>query len=266
MSTVEKRRETRLTNFFRLFNRKVSEYRLSDVIESSLGYTLTSYHTVDGNMYKEWMNEKRTKKDFSIRIIDEEEKVYVWLSDGKSEDKVEPLNLLMDETDEFNEVAKKYILNEMRDYPQCFITILAYNLMVGCGNELKILNLTDDRLDHLRILQKEHIDVWLNGYRKWYSNGVEEQEPREVVMSTMDGSDSISRYFHFAHSLDTNITLLPSLDNQWSIPISMITGTYNDISFWQVKVDTRSLQIVRWVMKVCTTSGGNNPTSTRCPD
>ena len=42
---------------------------MSDVIESSLRYALTYYNTVDGNMYKEWMNEKRTKKDFASRTM-----------------------------------------------------------------------------------------------------------------------------------------------------------------------------------------------------
>ena len=42
--------------------------------------------------------------------------------------------------------------------------------------ELKILNLTDDRLGHLRIIHKDHIDDWVNGYLKWYRNAMEEQE------------------------------------------------------------------------------------------
>ena len=46
----------------------------------------------------------------------------------------------------------------------------------------------------------------------------------------------------------------------------MTTGACNDVSIWQVKADARSLQIVRWVMEVCTTSGGNNPTSTKCSE
>ena len=65
---------------------------------------------------------------------------------------------MMDETGEFNEMVRKYILNGMRDYPQCFITIMAYNLMVSCDNELKILNLTDDWLGHHRIIHKDPID------------------------------------------------------------------------------------------------------------
>ena len=63
MNTVEKRWEVRRNKFFTMFDHKVSEGRLSDVIQSSLGYVLIYYHTMDENMYKEWMNEKRTKKD-----------------------------------------------------------------------------------------------------------------------------------------------------------------------------------------------------------
>ena len=92
------------------------------------------------------------------------------------------------------------------------------------------------------------------------------KKSREVVISTMDGSVSMSRCSLYEHSWDTNIPRFPFLNNQLSIPISMTTGACNDVSFWQVKVDTRSLQIVRWAMKVCTTSGGNNQTSTRCSE
>ena len=96
-----------------MFDRKVAEGRLSDVIQSFLGYALTYYNTVDGNMYKEWMNEKRTKKDFHIYKNDDEKRVWILLLDGKNEEEVEPLNLMMDESDEFNEGAKKYIKNGM---------------------------------------------------------------------------------------------------------------------------------------------------------
>ena len=112
-----------------MFDLKVAEGHLLDVIQPSLGYILTYYHTIDGNMYKEWMNEKRTKKDFHIHKDDDEGKIWVRLPDGKNEEEVEPLNLMIDVTGEFNEAAKKYILNGMRDYPQCFITIMAYNLI-----------------------------------------------------------------------------------------------------------------------------------------
>ena len=71
MNTVEKRRETRRNKFFALFDRKVVEWRLLDIIQSSFGYALTYYHTIDGNMYKEWMNEKRTKKDFHLKNDDD---------------------------------------------------------------------------------------------------------------------------------------------------------------------------------------------------
>ena len=64
----------------------------------------------------------------------------------------------------------------MRDYLQCFITIMAYNLMWTHALELKILNLTDYRLGHLHIIHKDHIDDWINGCLKWYRNAVEEQE------------------------------------------------------------------------------------------
>ena len=69
MYTVEKRRETRRIKFFARFDRKVAEGRLSDVIDSTLGYALTYYHTVEGDMYKEWMKEKRTKKDFRSTTV-----------------------------------------------------------------------------------------------------------------------------------------------------------------------------------------------------
>ena len=98
---------------------------------------------------------------------------------------MEPINLVFDESEEFNEVAKKYILNGLYDYPQCFITIMAYNLMWTQDGELKILNLTDNRLGHFRIIHKNHIDDWLEDYLRWYRNGVEEQET--------EGSDFVYR-------------------------------------------------------------------------
>ena len=61
MNTVEKRREARRNKAFERFDRKVAEGRLNDVVYSTLGYALTYYHTVEGDMYKDWMNEKRTK-------------------------------------------------------------------------------------------------------------------------------------------------------------------------------------------------------------
>ena len=175
INTVEKRRQARRNKFFALFDRKVAEGRLSDVIDSTLGYSLTYYHTVDGNMYKEWMNEKRTKKDFRL-MNDDDKRLQVGLPDGNSEEEVEPINLMFDETGKFNEVAKKCILNGMLEYNQSFITIMAYNLMWTQDVEVKILNLTDDRLGHLRIMRRDRIDDWLEDYLRWYRNAVEEQE------------------------------------------------------------------------------------------
>ena len=107
------------------------------------------------------MNEKWIKKDFHIHK--DNNRIWIYLSDGKNEEEVEVLNLMIDDTVEFNEVAKKYILNGMRDYPQCFITIMAYNLMWTQDGEVKILNLPVDWLEHLRIIHKDHIDIWING-------------------------------------------------------------------------------------------------------
>ena len=98
------------------------------LIQLSLGYALTYYHTVDGNKYKEWMNEKRTKKDFRIKN-DDDNRLWVRLPDRKSEEEVEPIYLMMDESGKFNEVAKKYILNGMHNNAQCFITIMVYYLI-----------------------------------------------------------------------------------------------------------------------------------------
>ena len=67
-------------------------------------------------MFMEWINEKRTKKDFRLKN-DDDKRLWVRLPDGKSEEEVEPINSMMNEMDQFNEVAKKYILNDMRDYP-----------------------------------------------------------------------------------------------------------------------------------------------------
>ena len=67
MNMMEKRR----CNKFPRLDRKVAEGRLSDVIDSTLGYALTYYHIVDGDMYKEWMKEKRTKKNFRLNNDDD---------------------------------------------------------------------------------------------------------------------------------------------------------------------------------------------------
>ena len=121
------------------------------------------------------MNEKRTKKDFRLKN-DDDNRLWVRLPYEKSDEEVEPINLVFDETDEFNEVVKKFIIKGMREYNQCFVTIMAYNLMWTHAGDPKILNLTDDRLGHLHIVRRERIDEWIEDYLKWYRNGVEEQE------------------------------------------------------------------------------------------
>ena len=70
---------------------------------------------MEGDMYKEWMNKKRTKKDFRL---DEkrDQSLWVQLLSNNREEEVEPINLVFDESEEFNGVLKKYILNGMRDY------------------------------------------------------------------------------------------------------------------------------------------------------
>ena len=79
---------------------------------------------------------------------------------------MEPINLIFDEGSEFNDIVKKYILNGMREFNQCFITIMAYNLMWTHAGETKILNLTDDRLGHLRFVRRDRIDEWIEDYLK----------------------------------------------------------------------------------------------------
>ena len=178
-NTVAKRREVRRMSYNDLFDLRVSIGRTSDVTISDLIYALTYYNTLNKDMFKEWMNVKRSKKDFRIRYDIDEDRLWVRLPDGSREQEVIPLNLILNERDkeEFKKIAKKYITNGMRDYSQCFTDIMAYNLMKAPQNsELKILNLTDDRLGHLRIVHKDRIDEWLDDYLKWYSNAVEEQE------------------------------------------------------------------------------------------
>ena len=165
MNTVEKRRRSK----FARFDRKVSQGRLNDVIDSSLGYALTYYHTVRGDMYKEWMKEKRTKKDFRLNN-DFDNRLWVRLPGEKSDEEVEPINLVFDESEEFNEIVKNFIMTGMREYSQCFVTIMAYNLMLTHDGDPKILNLTDDRLGHLRIVRRDRIDNWIEDYVKWYRN------------------------------------------------------------------------------------------------
>ena len=124
------------------------------------------------------MGEKRTKKDFRLNN-DDDKRLWVRLPDGKSDEEVEPISLVFDETDEFNEIVKNFIIEGMREYNQCFITIMAYNLMWTHAGDPKILNLIDDRLEHLRIVRRERIDEWIEDYRKWYRNAVEQQETEE---------------------------------------------------------------------------------------
>ena len=121
------------------------------------------------------MNEKQTKKDFRL---DEkrDQSLWVHLPSNNLEEEVEPINLIFDENSEFIDIVKKYILNGMREYNQCFITIIAYNLMWAHAGEAMILNLTDDRLGHLRIVRRDRIDEWIENYLRWYRNAVEEQE------------------------------------------------------------------------------------------
>ena len=57
MNTVEKRRETRRNKFFALFDRKVAEGRLLDVIDSTLGYTLTYLLSYCGWKHVQGMDE-----------------------------------------------------------------------------------------------------------------------------------------------------------------------------------------------------------------
>ena len=102
-------------------------------------------------MYKEWVKEKRTKKDFRLNN-DFDNRLWVRLPGEKGDEEVEPINLIFDETDEFNEIVKNFIIKGMREYSQCFVTIMAYNLIWTHDGDPKILNLTDDRLGHLRVV------------------------------------------------------------------------------------------------------------------
>ena len=76
------------------------------------------------------MNEKLTKKDFRLNN-DDDKRLWVRLLDGKSKEEVEAINLVFDESEEFNEIVKKFIMTGMREYNQCFVTIMAYNLMLN---------------------------------------------------------------------------------------------------------------------------------------
>ena len=65
LNTVVKRREMRRNKAFARFDRMVSQGRLINAIDSSLRYALTYYHTMEGDMDKEWVNEKRTRRTFA---------------------------------------------------------------------------------------------------------------------------------------------------------------------------------------------------------
>ena len=59
------------------------------------------------------------------------------------------LNLIIHTT--ITKFMKRHITNSMRDYSQCFMTIIAYNLIKKNSNELKNLSRTNDRIGHLHI-------------------------------------------------------------------------------------------------------------------
>ena len=46
---------------------------------------------------------------------------------------------------------KRHITNSIHDNSQCFMTIIAYNLIIKNNNELKNLSRTNDRIGHLHI-------------------------------------------------------------------------------------------------------------------
>ena len=143
---------------------------------------------------------------------------------------------------------------------------MTFNLMWTQDGESKILYLTDDRFGHLRIIHKDRIDGWINGYLKWYRNVVEEQETEGsgyvyngwiefhiemFLLRTFVG------YKHPTPSILGQSVVNPNIDDNRYLQRCLVLASGGG---------TRSLQIVRWVMKVCTTSGGNNPTSTRCSE
>ena len=72
---------------------------------------------------------------------------WVTWSTRHSDIKVEPINLIFDETDEFNGVLKNFNIKGMREYKQCFCH--QHGVPTSCGHtwrgKPKILNLTDDR-------------------------------------------------------------------------------------------------------------------------
>ena len=90
---------------------------------------------------------------------------------------------------------------------------MAYNLMWTQEGKLKILNLIDDRLGHFHIIHKDHIDDWVNGYLKWYSNTVEVQETEGSGYIYNGWIGFHIEMFLLRHSLDTNTQHIPSLVN-----------------------------------------------------
>ena len=173
---------------------------------------------------------------------------------------------------------------------------MAYNLMWTHDGDSKILNLTDDRLGHLRIVRRDRIDEWIEEYLKWYRNAVEEQKTegsgfvyagwigfhiemfplrtfvgykhhtpfvigRTALNPDFDDNRCLQRCLILAS--EGGHTHRSSSDAQSSTRISMTADVCNGASFWPVKAGTRSSRIVRLAMQACTTSGGNNPTSTR---
>ena len=140
---------------------------------------------------------------------------------------------------------------------------MACNLILTHDGDPKILNLTDDRLGHLRIVRRDRIDEWIKDYVKWHRNGVEEQETEGsgFVYHGWIGFHvemfPLRTYVGYKHPTPFVI------GRQWETRIPMTTDVCNGVSSWQVKVGTRLLQIARWVMQVYTTSDGSNPISTR---
>ena len=221
INTVEKRCQTRRNKFFALFDRKVAEGRLSDVIDSTLGYALTYYHTVEADKYKECMNEKRTKKDF--RLKNDDKRLCVRLPDGKSEEEVGPIYLVLDESEEFNEGVKKYILNGMREYnflPE--VPRFASSLMIDWDTSASF----DD----------------------WLDRGLPEMVQKCCGRRTGDGREWVRVPCGEVPSTPTFVGSkhpTPSILGQWSTRISMTTGACNGVSFWPVKAGIRSSRIAR---------------------
>ena len=58
-------------------------------------------------------------------------------------------NLIIHTT--ITKLMKRHITNSICDYSQCFMTIIAYNLIMKNSNELKNLSRTNNRIGHLHI-------------------------------------------------------------------------------------------------------------------